>query len=763
VGSGLSCAAGYASWTGLLQGVCDEALRLCPGERTRIASAWNAIEREPIGAAGLLLDVLGTQFPAAVIRQLGKRRKLVARVAAVTEAEQGGGTGPLWDQVGRDEPVEARPTLSHRHVVQMGFRVILTTNYDSLLEDAAPTRPAVYSWRDSDVPDQIAGGLPLILKLHGDGVHPNDIVLARRHYNDEFYTSKTRAAVGALLTSSRPLWIGYGHNDPDLDLLLDTARSFGVSGGFAIVTQLKPILRNRLRDAKIFPIELKLHDDVPRFLQSLARAVDRPASFAAKLRTPWNNVRLANTQSVELGNLLDDFGVDAQPWSAPPGAELVYLEAPARHVALLDALLAERNESLRRRLAAADVCECNWHTIDAPPPAPPITASPTPPPDAAAVASPSPAPQREPTTARRSPDEALHAVLVSCFELAELQVFVHHFVGDTVAAEITFQGSRASVAFEVVAKFKARGLITPALFAALREKRPLRATDIDAVEQRWFPLPTDERYTLFSRLLDRDWAWRALIDGCERSAEPSFFLLHGTPHQGLALFLDRVGRYLDDEDLDGVKRVHQVFEVPFVADDSRAQTVPEWESRLRVALGFPGRKLRDSLARLLAGHALMFVIRGRDSAPLGDMTDIERTALAEFLGDRLPEILASITGQPRALRVLVPMEHAPGPRGVPPIDPLWNAVDAALRRAVSHGVTRIALPELHFPEFHEVEESIQRFLRRRIQGFTGIPADALAACAAIHADHTRLPEPNYRNLADALYRVLDPLLAPSRR
>jgi hypothetical protein len=62
----------------------------------------------------------------------------------------------------------------------------------------------------------------------------------------------------------------------------------------------------------------------------------------------------------------------------------------------------------------------------------------------------------------------------------------------------------------------------------------------------------------------------------------------------------------------------------------------------------------------------MFVIRGRYSEPLGDMTGVEQTALAEFLGERLPEILASITGQPRALRVLIPVVHAAGPRGVPP-------------------------------------------------------------------------------------------------
>jgi hypothetical protein len=112
----------------------------------------------------------------------------------------------------------------------------------------------------------------------------------------------------------------------------------------------------------------------------------------------------------------------------------------------------------------------------------------------------------------------------------------------------------------------------------------------------------DERYVLFSRLLARDHAWRMLTDGCERTAEPVFFLLHGSRNQGLALFLDRVGRYLDDEDLDGVKRVHHMFEVQFAADDSRVQTVPEWEGRLRVALGFPSHKLRDSLARLLASH-----------------------------------------------------------------------------------------------------------------------------------------------------------------
>lgn len=36
-------------------------------------------------------------------------------------AEAGGGEEPLWGALGSDKPVIARPTLSHRQIIQLGF------------------------------------------------------------------------------------------------------------------------------------------------------------------------------------------------------------------------------------------------------------------------------------------------------------------------------------------------------------------------------------------------------------------------------------------------------------------------------------------------------------------------------------------------------------------------------------------------------------------------------------------------------------------
>ena len=244
VGSGLSSASGAPSWDKLIEAVAGEAESLCPKERTRVKKARALLGKgNYLDSAGMLKDVLGEQFYPTVARRVGRH---------------------------------LRPNASHAILVQLPFRAIVTTNFDILLEDAMPQGASwpVYPWFDDDLPWHVRNMDRLLLKLHGDIDHPKKIVLAREDYDGPIYSGKTRSALEALFVTCHPFFIGYGHRDPDLDLLVDKlGAQAGLSGGFALVTGKDTARDRRIEKAKMFAIHVDCHDDVPTFLAQLAREV----------------------------------------------------------------------------------------------------------------------------------------------------------------------------------------------------------------------------------------------------------------------------------------------------------------------------------------------------------------------------------------------------------------------------------------------------------------------------------------------------------
>lgn len=755
VGSGLSCAAGFPGWVELIQGICDEAWGTHTGQRPDIEDAWQEIgSGQLLQAANLLKqDVLRHEFAGALGRQLRRRRRFEARPGAP-------GQKP-WKVTEGPREIEPVPTASHRMLMQLGLRCVITTNYDDLLEDAGPNIRA-YSWSSADVPGLLAASKPMVLKIHGDLHHPGDIIAARADYTTGPYmNSPTRAALGALLQSCQPLWIGYGHNDPDLDLFLDEMARLKVSGGYAIVPEITRSLRRRLKDVNITIAELPRRADVPRFLQRLALAAERPAAFSVQYKSLCSSDREARRRADSLDDLLASFGVQAEAWSTRAGAQDSQHEASPPDLRRLHALLGSGDSALFAKLAALAVEICDQVVI----PAQAHAASPGP--ISEPVQAPRPTVATEPPRPLPTPASpiyvpsgpatlALAELLTRLFSADELRAWVIKVAPD-LRYDIDLQGSLRIICLRVAELFERHGLIAPPIIHSLRGERPGRGIELDALSRHLFPTRSssaDESYTLFCRLLDRDDAWNTLARLCDNKDSPLLFLLHGAPSQHISLFMDRVHLYLEDEARDGVRREHQVVEVAFERDSKRLQTAEEWEASFRRAMGFnKGRPFVEYLQRALNQHAVMFLVRGRDTAPLMDLTPLERDGLREFLELRLPAVLAALQAPHRAVRVLVGVEH---PLRDPKDDALYKVVHAAFR---APGVERKLL-ELHIPRLDEVEESVEKFLSDRGQALT--PA-LRARCEVVYGRHeARGDAKNYRDLADDLYRELSPLLAAPR-
>lgn len=115
-------------------------------------------------------------------------------------------------------------TENQRKLVSLGFRAIITTNYDRLLEDALHACGCRFHQiiDDSDASYWDEESEVQLLKLHGDIESVDSIVLTRRDYSLFFRTHAiiTRRLHAILL--DRPLvFVGYRLDDPDFNSVFD--------------------------------------------------------------------------------------------------------------------------------------------------------------------------------------------------------------------------------------------------------------------------------------------------------------------------------------------------------------------------------------------------------------------------------------------------------------------------------------------------------------------------------------------------------------
>jgi hypothetical protein len=131
---------------------------------------------------------------------------------------------------------QASPML--RALAELDFPLIITTNYDELLEDALwkvgkKPRLAIYTpdSRKTDYPDVLTAESPVIYKLHGDVNHPETMVVTDEDLMKFTMRMTESEAFNPIpislkyhLTKWTTLFVGYSLRDYNLRLLLTTLR-----------------------------------------------------------------------------------------------------------------------------------------------------------------------------------------------------------------------------------------------------------------------------------------------------------------------------------------------------------------------------------------------------------------------------------------------------------------------------------------------------------------------------------------------------------
>jgi hypothetical protein len=133
-----------------------------------------------------------------------------------------------------DPPIETLDLRSQLEVLTLNSKLIVTTNYDRLLEHAIANsfgrNSEVYHHEYASTVLRKLRRLrqrltPLVFKLHGDISDPSSIILSRSEYTGLIHQNDTVSALlQALMTSCTFLFIGYSFSDRDLKFQLEKYR-----------------------------------------------------------------------------------------------------------------------------------------------------------------------------------------------------------------------------------------------------------------------------------------------------------------------------------------------------------------------------------------------------------------------------------------------------------------------------------------------------------------------------------------------------------
>ncbi len=112
----------------------------------------------------------------------------------------------------------ARPGDAHHALCRSGFDLILTTNFDYLIENAytAVRHPCQPLLTEAQLSQRPLEGQAQLLKLHGDLNHPNELVATEDDFDAFLQRRPLMATFTAnLLITRTPVLLGYSFDDPD--------------------------------------------------------------------------------------------------------------------------------------------------------------------------------------------------------------------------------------------------------------------------------------------------------------------------------------------------------------------------------------------------------------------------------------------------------------------------------------------------------------------------------------------------------------------
>jgi phage repressor protein C with HTH and peptisase S24 domain len=210
VASAVTDGAPWARWRGLLEHGIDCCQQLVP-----VPSGWAGRMRAQLVAA----DAISYMAVADEIRRRLERR-----------AEGRDFASWLEDSVGSLQPARAGWELIQ--AIRALSPVIVTTNYDTLLEQAGPDPERHPRWNTSTWKDKnwnsatSEQNLPVVLHLHGVPANPDSVILSSADYERLGQSELEKVFAQHLFVARRFLYIGCGDglNDPHIAPLMKKAR-----------------------------------------------------------------------------------------------------------------------------------------------------------------------------------------------------------------------------------------------------------------------------------------------------------------------------------------------------------------------------------------------------------------------------------------------------------------------------------------------------------------------------------------------------------
>ncbi len=170
----------------------------------------------------------------AKIRKLIAANKLLAAARLLRDGLQPAGFCSFLSTAFRD----ARPDQRHRTAARLPFAGILTTNFDTLIEDAIiiarQGRSSVRVLNQTQIPELMLGLRERrlgVVHVHGEVTDSQSIILAKPDYTALKKNPQFRQYFQTLCSTYTFLFVGYSLQDEDLLLFLDEV--FAKTGGHA--------------------------------------------------------------------------------------------------------------------------------------------------------------------------------------------------------------------------------------------------------------------------------------------------------------------------------------------------------------------------------------------------------------------------------------------------------------------------------------------------------------------------------------------------
>lgn len=199
VGSGVSASCELSgvrppSWEGLLKDLIS-----------KLATSARKAELEQLLAEGRLLDA--AELTKQEAKRAAREQDFFNHIRSAVDGKPANNyQGSEWHEV----------------IVKLEPDLIVTTNYDKIIERATGGGYSTHDYKSERVAGDVRRRVPTLLKIHGSVDAIEDIVFARTDYTRlRLHGVHALAVLQALFMTRTALLLGYSLRDPDMQLLFE--------------------------------------------------------------------------------------------------------------------------------------------------------------------------------------------------------------------------------------------------------------------------------------------------------------------------------------------------------------------------------------------------------------------------------------------------------------------------------------------------------------------------------------------------------------